>query len=431
MTIEKSPPSTEPKQAAASDTKASKAKAGTPGANDAGAPGGFMAILSAVDTSGASALVQDAEQDPLASAAQAAALAALAQQTDGTGAAMGAAAGNGTPAVATPFDGAALLAQTLQMLPAQPTAVAELARADAAADTPLAIQGNAWARSAQASANSAAANGALAQGAASADDHATAVARKPGAAAKLQADAFDASQAAASADTTLQAPSGISAAVQERTSALAQKAQASPGAAMATPALVAIAAHALRREGEGQERSVFKARATEAAAVPTFTSQATPQLATANAVGAPAPVQAYLTEQVKYWISNDVKNAEMKLEGIGHELVEVSISMHGNAAHVAFRTDELQARSALENAASHLKDMLAREGVMLSGVSVGTAGTQNSDTPQSRARQNGARQASVVSGAVAPVGAAALARSGGVSGGAYGGAVGRALDLFV
>ena len=61
--------------------------------------------------------------------------------------------------------------------------------------------------------------------------------------------------------------------------------------------------------------------------------------------------------------------AEMKLEGLGDSPVEVSISMNGNQAHVAFRTDEVQARDALENAGVQLKEMLQRDGVVLSGMS--------------------------------------------------------------
>jgi flagellar hook-length control protein FliK len=431
MTIEKSPPSTEPKHTGASDTKTSKARAGSAGGNEASALGGFMAILSAVDTSGVNPVVDDGAQDALASAAQAAALAALGEQADGAGAALGpGAAGTGSG-----LDNAALLAQTLQMLPAAPAELTDLSRADALGDAPLSLQGNAWGQAAPAmpapapASASASASAAATQGLAVADERASPVARKPPMSGKPKADPLDAAQLASGAPAQQQTPSGISAAVEARITALAQKAQASPSAAMATPAMAAMASNFMRREGEGQERSVFKVGATDAAAPAAasgaFSLSGAPPAA-ANAVVVSAPVEVYLAEQVKYWISNDVKNAEMKLEGLGQELVEVSISMHGNEAHVAFRTDELQARTALEGAASHLKDLLAREGVLLAGVSVGTSGSQNPDAQDRRARQNGARQATVVSGAVAPAGQA-VSRSGGVPGGA----VGRALDLFV
>jgi flagellar hook-length control protein FliK len=126
-------------------------------------------------------------------------------------------------------------------------------------------------------------------------------------------------------------------------------------------------------------------------------------------------------EQVKYWISQDVQNAQLKLDGLGDKPVEVSISVNGNEAHVAFRTDEIQARGLLESAGVHLKDMLAREGLLLSGVSVGTSGSSDGGGNERKPRQ-GVKQG-LVSAAV-PVGSvdvANRARS----------ASGRSLDLFV
>ena len=141
----------------------------------------------------------------------------------------------------------------------------------------------------------------------------------------------------------------------------------------------------------------------------------------ANATGdvAPAPdLQA--AEQVKYWISQDVQNAELKLDGLGDKPVEVSISLNGNEAHVAFRTDEQQTRGVLESAGAHLKDMLAREGLVLSGVSVGTSGTNGGDGGERKPRQ-GVRQSLVTAAPVGAVDAGPRTRV----------PAGRALDLFV
>ncbi len=71
------------------------------------------------------------------------------------------------------------------------------------------------------------------------------------------------------------------------------------------------------------------------------------------------------------WISGDLRNAELTVEGISNGSIEVSINMHGNQTHVAFRTDEDQARSLLEATALSLKETLATEGIELSGVSIG------------------------------------------------------------
>ena len=175
-----------------------------------------------------------------------------------------------------------------------------------------------------------------------------------------------------------------------------------------------------RREDPSRERSVFRSNVTEGSALgQSFVSttastavQYTPQLQMSPDV--------YVAEKVAYWISNDVQNAEMKLDGIGLNPVEVSIRMHGNEAHVVFRTDELQARAALENATTHLKELLQREGLVLAGVSVGTAGTGNSGDREGQSRQ-GARQANIAM--LTPVRTDPVAVGGRVSGGR--------LDLFV
>ena len=88
-----------------------------------------------------------------------------------------------------------------------------------------------------------------------------------------------------------------------------------------------------------------------------------------------------------YWVSSDMKNAEMKLDGFGESPVEVSISMRGNQAHVAFRTDEIETRLALADASVTLKDMLSKEGLDLAGVSVGTSGAGGDTARDHRPRQ--------------------------------------------
>lgn len=181
-----------------------------------------------------------------------------------------------------------------------------------------------------------------------------------------------------------------------------------------------VTAAAIRREERGQDHAIFKMNAVEPTVAPTTTPLGSSAV---SVLGASAPVstpEAYLAEQVKFWISNDVHNAEMKLDGLGDGPVEVSISMQGNEAQVAFRTDEVRVREVLENASAHLKEMLQREGVLLSGVSVGTsdaggAGTQERKTPGS------ARQISVTPGGAKGENPSSVASRG----------TGRTLDLFV
>jgi flagellar hook-length control protein FliK len=95
--------------------------------------------------------------------------------------------------------------------------------------------------------------------------------------------------------------------------------------------------------------------------------------------------------------------------------------MNGNEAHVAFRTDELQARTMLEGAAAHLKDMLQGEGLVLSRVSVGTSGGGDAGGEERKQRQ-GPRQSSIIPITVAAADARRMPMAG---------ATGRTLDLFV
>lgn len=164
-----------------------------------------------------------------------------------------------------------------------------------------------------------------------------------------------------------------------------------PALAVAVANAAAVATS--RREDQPRERSVFRS-STEETMAPQAISTAAPTLTVSSSPEVIAPTDAFVAEKVSYWISNNVQNAEMKLDGIGERPVEVSIRMQGNEAHVAFRTDELQTRAALENASVHLKDMLQREGLVLSGVSVGTAGTGDSG-PQDRQSRQGTRQTTV------------------------------------
>ena len=106
-------------------------------------------------------------------------------------------------------------------------------------------------------------------------------------------------------------------------------------------------------------------------------------------------VDGQFAEQVSYWLGGDVQKAELTLDGFGADPVEVSISMQGNEAHVMFRTDEAQTRDALANASVELKASLDRQGVLLSGVSVGTSGSGDPSQQQSQGKSSGWRSAKV------------------------------------
>lgn len=112
---------------------------------------------------------------------------------------------------------------------------------------------------------------------------------------------------------------------------------------------------------------------------PTYATSAETSLITPEAVA----------EQVTYWVNQELQNAELTLDGLGHEPIEVSISLQGNEAHVAFRSDQASTREMLEGAMSHLKEMLANHGLSLSGVSVGSSGTGDQNPKEHKNAHDG------------------------------------------
>lgn len=97
---------------------------------------------------------------------------------------------------------------------------------------------------------------------------------------------------------------------------------------------------------------------------------------TAAQGGALPTPEMMVAEQVSYWISGKVQNAELRLDVFGRQPVDVSISMNGSEAQVEFRTDQPEVRQVLEGAVAHLKDLLKEEGLSLAGVFVGSSGQQ-------------------------------------------------------
>lgn len=142
-----------------------------------------------------------------------------------------------------------------------------------------------------------------------------------------------------------------------------------------------------------------------------------------EAAGAHSP-EARIAEQVRYWISDNVQNAELTLDPWGTP-VEVAISLAGNEARVDFRTDVQDVRRLLEGSVTHLRELLRGEGLVLSGVSVGASGA---DAQGAREREPSAARP-VVRRATVSVPAAA---SGGPAGArALSATSGRVVDMFV
>lgn len=429
---------------AATESKHGKGKTGDAHGQGTGGPGGFMAILASMDTSDlAVPMVADiplAGNDPGAIALAAlqraaAALKGVAAESEAVGLTNPSSGGGAEADLAKllhgdevlldpsalpppidvpwqpdlPMDTSALLAQAAQWNAAaapsqeqsQPKGVNAATTIPAGAGKPL--------LGAEKPEGTALAHAAL-------GEVVSELAGKVGRAHKEVAERLAAAQAALAEPTA----ANTTAAMESRQTQGLQKIAETPLNPIATALTAAVAVAPGRREDVVRERSAFRSTATDAASpVQTYAPSAT----VGSLANSPAPVtsmETYVAEKVAYWISNDVQNAELKLEGMGELPVEVSIRMQGNEAHIAFRSDELQARAALENASEHLKDMLQREGVVLTGVSVGTAGAGDAGNQERKSRQ-GARQAGVAT--VEPARTESVAGSRRPTGGA--------LDLFV
>lgn len=131
-------------------------------------------------------------------------------------------------------------------------------------------------------------------------------------------------------------------------------------------------------------------------------------------------LESMVADTVSYWVAQGVQNAELKLDGFGDQAVEVSISLKGGDAHIDFRTDQPEIRQVLEGAVAHLTDILASEGLVLSGVSVGASGQDGRGAQEQRNRP-GVRQVTLLAVEGAPTEGRQRAPS----------SIGRALDLFV
>ncbi|MCW5630179.1 MAG: flagellar hook-length control protein FliK [Rhodoferax sp.] len=162
------------------------------------------------------------------------------------------------------------------------------------------------------------------------------------------------------------------------------------------------------------ERGAARVNASEAAGagfVPW--SDATPGSSapqTSSPVYAPtvaAPVlSAALAQKMHYWVAGGVQSAELQLDAFGGGAVDVRIAVKGDEAFVEFRSDQAQARKLLLDAMPQLKELLAGEGLMLSGGFVGGS-AQDASTGARPGRPAGMRTASVpvqelASGSAAP-----------------------------
>lgn len=103
---------------------------------------------------------------------------------------------------------------------------------------------------------------------------------------------------------------------------------------------------------------------------------------------AQASMEEQLAEQVTYWANQKSQNAEMTLNRDGQPLA-VTVSLSGNEAHVSFRSDQEQTRTLLDQSMAQLSDLLRGEGLVLSGMTVGTSGGQGAAAGDGGQRRDG------------------------------------------
>lgn len=102
-----------------------------------------------------------------------------------------------------------------------------------------------------------------------------------------------------------------------------------------------------------------------------------------------------VAEQVAFWVRQNIQNAEMTIQHEG-QAVEVSVSLTGNEAHVAFGSDQAETRSLLDGSVAQLREMLRQEGLSLSGVTVGESGQRQGSEQSGRSHEQGASRKAVV-----------------------------------
>lgn len=172
--------------------------------------------------------------------------------------------------------------------------------------------------------------------------------------------------------------------------------------ALATPDTAALGASEWLRGGQSLVRG-SEGAAPLAGAGSQGTSAASAPLPDSAEVGQPFDPSAALgpedavAEQVAYWVSQNIQNAELTVEHAGHP-VEVSVALTGKEAHVTFRSDQDQTRELLDASVEQLRELLGREGLELSGVTVGHSGAQGGQSGEAGAQregQRGARQVAV------------------------------------
>lgn len=92
-----------------------------------------------------------------------------------------------------------------------------------------------------------------------------------------------------------------------------------------------------------------------------------------------------LSEQLDHaWTSPVLDHAELKIQGLGLEPLEISLTLNTEHSKLEFRTDHPQGRELLQQSAAELQSLLQSEGIAQTDISVALASSDSG----SRERQN-------------------------------------------
>lgn len=174
------------------------------------------------------------------------------------------------------------------------------------------------------------------------------------------------------------------AAAAARGSARAEAAGAAPmpalrAEAVQTPPALAVGSGASMAGGQEGGGAAGQHGAPHHGAAPWAQAAFTPTVQYDAALAAPVggmqadgAFEQQLTEQLRHWVSQGVHSAELTVGT--QDPVQVRIALDGNEAQLQFRAEHAATREMLAGTVEQLRDLLAAQGLVLSGMSVGAGG---------------------------------------------------------
>ena len=167
---------------------------------------------------------------------------------------------------------------------------------------------------------------------------------------------------------------GASADLREGGAALAAAVEESVGAVVA-------AALPARAQDQGQGQSQPQGGMLAAGSEVSAAEGALHPMGEASYEAAMAAAEEALSEQVTYWVNQNMQKAQLTVEHDGGA-VSVSVALQGNEAHVSLMADQAQARDLLDADQAQLRELLRQQGLDLAGLTVGLSAQRQGGEPQ-------------------------------------------------